>query len=734
MRSIIKLILIIESAVVLISCNKEDSDAPEVNSNTILKGTVSATIPATKTHHEYSDKTLKVRWNNGDEVAVSDGKELFKFTQTGSLSDDGHTALFSSENPVSFEDCEIIAVYPYTESLSYDLTNQAGTIDKLFQTDLLLARANITATKVDDLAFQPLCAVIRFPKYIIVTDEDYSGKMQITISGENVGGKVDISKTGGIEVQTEEISIPVTIINGRFAEDVYVVFVPKEKTGSFSYSIKTNRGDDYSFIINNITTTIIYSVKSAFDGFVQFEDDVFKKYCVENYDRNTDGEISYSEARYINKIIIYNTDVNISSLKGIETFKNLTYLYLYPYPNTNKSMNLSTIDVSHNKKLDTLVLHKIQVSELNVKGCSNLKYLYGYRTMLTRLDVSGCSLLETLIFFGNNQLAQIDVSGCSHMKLFNCNGNQLAQLDVSECSSLEELLCEINPLSQLDVSKNTTLKKLECWSCQLSEINVKGCSSLEYLSCFDNQLTQLDVSNKEYLQELMCHNNQLTQLMVSGCTSLDWLCCLNNQLKLLDLNGCTSLRRMDCYDNQLTQLIVKGCSSLERIECYNNQLTHIDFNDNYSLNYFDCDNNKINNLDVSELTSLEYLYCTKNQLTQLDVSKNTSLKILSCYENQILELDVSNNIALTSLNCQSNKLTQLDVSFNTNLLGLKCYYNQLTQLDLSKNLMFYSLYAWPQNCTFSKLWKKKGQTITYRNNENKTINPSDYSTEIIEVD
>lgn len=252
------------SVLILLSCSKDDSGAPQMETISYLKGKVESTTPATKTTHEFSDNTLKVRWNKGDEIAVSNGTNLYKFSQTGDLSDDGHSALFKSDSPITVEEGEIIAVYPYTNDLTYDLTSQAGTIDKLFQTDLLLARAQVSTSAREDLAFKPLCAVLRFPKDSVVTDEDFSGTMRITLKGENVGGRIVVSKDGGIEVQTGNITFPVKISNGKFAEDAYVVFVPKASVGEYSYSIETERSDYFWFNIEDIRTTSIYSVKSVF--------------------------------------------------------------------------------------------------------------------------------------------------------------------------------------------------------------------------------------------------------------------------------------------------------------------------------------------------------------------------------------------------------------------------------------------------------------------------------------
>ena len=854
----------------ILSCSKEDSDAPKLKSNAILKGTVSSTTPATKTQHEYSDKTLKVRWNNGDEIVVSDGKDLFKFAQTGSLSDDGHTALFSSENPVSFGEGEIIAIYPYTETLSYDLTKQAGTIDKLFQSDLLLARANVTATKVDDLAFLPLCAVIRFPKDILVTDEDYSGEMQITISGDNVGGKVVISKTGGIEVQTEGISIPVKISNGKFAEDAYVVFVPKENTGSFSYNLETDRDDFYSFTIENITTTSIYSVKSVFNGFVQFEDPNFKKYCLENFDIDGDGEISLAEAKRVKKMSFgtSSTAYNISSLRGIEFFKNLESLtcvgkfeYSTAFENDH-SGNITSLDLSQNKHIKKLHCEYNKITSLNISGCYELTDLQCKCNYISSLELEGLDNIE-FIECSENQIAKLELVSHNKLEILECNDNYLTTLILDGIDSLHYLKCDRNNLTYLSLDGCSNLYWLECYENQISSINLKDCYTLSTFYCSNNNLTSINLKDCHNLGAFICSDNPITELDLKDCPNLGYLACGNTQLRSLDLkeqknlaslsctynqmdiidceglanlktivltgtklktaifkgcssleeidasywntnletidvsdctslkkllvymggnlktllvNNCESLSELQCQSNKLEQLDVSTCPLLERLACGTNQLEELDVSHNQKLVRLSCGSNKLTSLDVSNNDNLDYLYCYENKITSLDLKNNPKINTLYCTDNQLSYLNISQCSNLSSLSCELNLLTELDVSNNKNLYQLfcsnnlitelsitdfpllkdficsdnkltslvvsncpslkyiSCYNNALSELNVYTCTSLTAIYAWPQNTTLSTLYVKKGQTISYYDQNAKLINPNNYGTNIVEVD
>src|SRR5690606_38530105 len=91
------------------------------------------------------------------------------------------------------------------------------------------------------------------------------------------------------------------------------------------------------------------------------------------------------------------------------------------------------------------------VGDLDLNGCTALKFLYCNDNGLTSLDVSGCTSLQLLEGY-NNGLSWLDASGCTSLMWLKCDANQLTSLDVTGCSALQELSCNNNQLSNLDVS------------------------------------------------------------------------------------------------------------------------------------------------------------------------------------------------------------------------------------------------------------------------------------------
>ena len=131
---------------------------------------------------------------------------------------------------------------------------------------------------------------------------------------------------------------------------------------------------------------------------ITFEDANFKAYLVANFDTDRDGEISQMEALGIKDINVSTED--IASVSGIEYMTNLEALICRgTFNNGDASGLLTSIDVTHNKKLTSLDV-----------GCN----------VLTRIDISNNTEL-TELSFENNNLTTIDAG--NNVSLIRINGD-----------------------------------------------------------------------------------------------------------------------------------------------------------------------------------------------------------------------------------------------------------------------------------------------------------------------
>jgi Leucine-rich repeat (LRR) protein len=123
--------------------------------------------------------------------------------------------------------------------------------------------------------------------------------------------------------------------------------------------------------------------------------------------------------------------------------------------------------------------------------------------------IEGFVSLTDLSLYGN-QLTSLNVSQNTNLRTLMCNNNQLTNLDVSGLTNLQNIECGENQLTSLDVSQNTDLYWLACYSNQLTSLDISNNTSLGELHAWDNQLISLDLrngNNSILFESFNCSNN-----------------------------------------------------------------------------------------------------------------------------------------------------------------------------------------------------------------------------------
>lgn len=167
---------------------------------------------------------------------------------------------------------------------------------------------------------------------------------------------------------------------------------------------------------------------------VNIPDANFKAYLIGRPDINTNGdnEIQVSEATSFTGGI-YCDYKNISDVKGIEAFINLTTLICY-----------------HNK-----------IENLDVSKNIALRHLDCSHNQLKNLDVNKNIALEILVP-AYNQLTNLDVTKNKNLLSLYCPNNKILSLDISNNQSLKNLYCDTNELTILNLKNgnNTILTSM----------------------------------------------------------------------------------------------------------------------------------------------------------------------------------------------------------------------------------------------------------------------------------
>lgn len=245
--------------------------------------------------------------------------------------------------------------------------------------------------------------------------------------------------------------------------------------GSVSGTILTveNGRDEVSYQYNcgnGVKPTFIFETSLPINK-NNFPDDSFRNY-IKTYKAGGRDVLTVEEQRKVETIEVEGK--NISSLRGIEAFPNLTELKC-------GNNSIQKLDLRQNPKLKTLKCNKNQLTQLDLSKNPDIDYL-------------NCS---------ENQLKQLDVSHLKDLVTLNCSHNDLEQLDVRNSKFLETLYCSWNRLTELDA-------------------DVTHKSRLVSVECQNNQLTALDVSSSPNLTTLVLKNNHLTSLNLDNNPNLEF--------------------------------------------------------------------------------------------------------------------------------------------------------------------------------------------------------------------
>lgn len=274
-------------------------------------------------------------------------------------------------------------------------------------------------------------------------------------------------------------------------------------------------------------------------GIINFPDEVFKKYLVENFDKDGDNEISITEALTIKKIVC--SQKEITSMAGIEYFSNLEELDC----SRNK---IETIDLSANNKLRFLSCYDNLISSLNIENNTFLNTLY-----------------------------------CG-----NCN---LEYLDCSQNKELEILSCKFNPIKQIDLKNNDKLTLLRVRRCQLKELDLYSLKVLNFLDCSENELSELYLEENRELEYLDCACNDLYNDLYLGA---------NAKLKYLDSRKNNCLFSITLSEGQSIERVLSDVKPMT--ESYRKYLLWREYKSENDIDTF-CDNEENwedQNLDALE--------------------------------------------------------------------------------------------------------------------------------------
>lgn len=379
----------------------------------------------------YANEDLLLRWTGDDRVSIFEKNtrnQQYRFTgETGDNAGE-FDKVAGSGNTTGNAISHIVSVYPYQESTKISMSETITITLPAGQhyagnTFGLGANTMVSVTSNNFLQYKNVCGYLVVKLY-----GDGVSVSSITLrgnNGEKLAGKATVTMplegvptTKMANDATSEITLtcatPVQL--GATAEEstqFWFVVPPVTFSKGFTITVSGNggvfektTGKTVTIQRNNLSRISPVEVVSDHDSvFVQFENENFKAYCVENFDSDGDGEVSYAEAKVVTRIDVRNK--GISSLKGIESFINLTYLDCSSKSFSNSPNQLTSLDVSQNTALTVLKCSSNQLKSLDVSHNTALKELWCSSNQLKSLDVSHNTALELLYCNSNPTLTEI---------------------------------------------------------------------------------------------------------------------------------------------------------------------------------------------------------------------------------------------------------------------------------------------------------------------------------------
>ncbi|WP_298509040.1 M4 family metallopeptidase [uncultured Kordia sp.] len=478
---------------------------------------------------------------------------------------------------------------------------------------------------------------------------------------------------------------------------------------------------DYTFWIKDVTT----SFSDTYCRYTAIPDANFEAAleALGYDDISADGQVPTALIEVI-------TDLNVDSegildVTGIEDFTALVSLSCF-------NNALTTIDLSNNLNLESLMLKENSLSTLNVLN----------NTELVSLRIS------------DNNIATLDVSNNVNLSTLRCDTNNLTALDVSNNTQLVNLdVYNMATLTSLNIDSNVNLQSLKANNTGIMAIDFSNNPLLTLAYLHQTSIANVDFSQNPLLEELRVQNTQITSLDLSLQTVLTSLNCSQNSLLYLNVkNGNNAIitefdasgnpnlaciivddivnndystwtkdvttnfsetycrytaipdanfeSRLDALgyddisgDNQVPTTLIENITNLDISYGFVDISDLTGLEDFTALETLDVSGHNFVTIDLSQNLQLVDLQTSNNSnLTSLDVSNNTLLKSLTCTGNSFASLDTTNNIALEYLGITGNtNLTSINVSQNLNLETLGLSGVNLTSLDVTNNTLLTDL-------------------------------------------
>ena len=315
-------------------------------------------------------------------------------------------------------------------------------------------------------------------------------------------------------------------------------------TGLQSLDLSENK--ELKILICDPETTVIGDIKSEMESIPIYEeffpDESFMEF-VSSLDTNNDGLLSYQERIVLN--YVYLTDRNISSLKGIEFFPNITTIDC-------SYNNLNTLDVSKNTNLQWLRCDYNELTDLNLSLNPELTYLSCCKNKINTLNIGSNIQLEFL--------CDDSVRVVTSSRVIPISSSFFPDTDFR------------NYVTTIDLDHDGMLSQSERSSVTWLSYSGKSIRGIEFITGIMNlniginyvDASDLNLCERSDLCRVSISYTNMNSLNLSGCTAMEDLSVQGDgNIEYLDVSGCTSIRYLYFGYNSPACIDVSGCTALQ---------------------------------------------------------------------------------------------------------------------------------------------------------------------------
>ncbi len=492
-----KTLLICATALLVASCSKETTETPGVKRQGIIFSAAQENDTRTRLDG------VNILWQRNDAVGIFSPQIAEALNYKAVIAEENHDKQFAilhtDLNFGSSDMHDFYAYYPYVEGQNSAATANgsisASQNGEIGSNAFMWAKASVdpAANPRVDLHFKHPFAYLNIQ---LNATGEYQGATVERIrleaaEGKTLAGDFEADLTdGAVTFTTHERMVTVTPAAAALGSDyrnTLVVVNAEDLTGTELVVSITLRQNDKAVKLRKVIDGRLLkpqtkiNLKLAVDEMgideIGVTDEKVKTICLEHWDTDGDGRLSYEEAAAVQSLGNVFQGTDISSFDELKLFKGLTSIGDDEFRECRKLLSVTipenVTSIGQNAFYNCNSLKSIVVPDL-VTTLKN--YAFCNCTQLTEVTIgNGIETISESCFESCTSLAHVNIG--TGIKLINTRAfyrcNSLTHIVIPNNATLESRVFESSGLTSIEIHNNVTLKNSALSGCkQLTDVTI----------------------------------------------------------------------------------------------------------------------------------------------------------------------------------------------------------------------------------------------------------------------